>query len=103
MKNTQKKLKKNITNQSISAEDVFGHFSVEQEKIVESEIRYYDVVKALKTLRQKLGLTQEQLAQKADVPRTTITKIESGSYNPTLATLMTLALAMNKRLQIQFI
>jgi len=32
----------------------------------------------LKNLRQKLGLSQDDFARKADVPYTTLTKIETG-------------------------
>ena len=32
----------------------------------------------LKKLRQKLGLSQDDFARKADVPYTTLTKIETG-------------------------
>ena len=71
--------------------------------MVQDEIRYYDVLVELKKLRLKLGLTQEQLAQKAELPRTTVTKIESGTYNPTLNTIMVLASAMDKKIQLRLI
>ncbi len=32
----------------------------------------------IKALRNKLGLSQDELARKADVPYTTLTKIETG-------------------------
>ncbi len=93
---------KNIATKTVSFEEVFQDFTPEQEKIAETEMRYYDVVLELKKLRNKLGLTQAELAQKALLPRTTISKIESGSYNPTLNTLMSIAAALNKKLRIQF-
>jgi len=43
------------------------------------------------------------LAKKAAIPRTTITKVESGKYNPTVSTLMSIASAMNKTLQIRVV
>lgn len=34
-------------------------------------------------LREEEGLTQRELANRADVPKSTITKIETGQMNPT--------------------
>ena len=68
--------------------------------IVDQEKKYYQIVVALRKKRQELGLTQDELAEKSNVPRTTITKIESGSRNTTLQTLMSLAEAMGSTLEI---
>lgn len=38
----------------------------------------------IKELRQDLGLTQEELANKAGVRRETIVFLEQGKYNPSL-------------------
>jgi putative transcriptional regulator len=38
----------------------------------------------IKEFRQKLGLTQEALAQKVGVRRETIVFLEQGKYNPSL-------------------
>lgn len=76
-------------------------FTKEEKRAVENEKRYYKMVIALRKARQARGLTQEELARKAKLPRTTITKIESGSRNATLETLMTLAGAMGKRLEVR--
>lgn len=98
-----KRLRKILKQQTISLAEFSQDFTAQQEKTVTNEIRYYDVLIELKKLRKQLGLTQEQLATKAALPRTTITKIESGTYNPTLNTLVTIASAMNKKLQVQFL
>lgn len=45
----------------------------------------------IKTLRLKLGLTAEQLAEKANVTRATVTKMEAGFNNPTVQTIDALA------------
>lgn len=45
---------------------------------------------------------KKEILKKADLPRTTITKIESGSYNPTIQTLMRISSAMDKKLKITF-
>ena len=38
----------------------------------------------IKDIREKKGFSQEQLAEKMEVSRTTISKIESGKYNCTI-------------------
>lgn len=97
------KMKKKIQNNTVSIEEFSSKFTTEQQEIVTAEIKYYDLVIALKQTRKKLGLTQEELAKKANIPRTTVTKVESGNYNPTLQTLMSLATAMNKQLKISLL
>jgi len=99
----KKNLKKVIKENTVSWKKFTKNFTPEQKKMVEAEIKYYDVLMALRETRKKLGLTQEQLAKKANIPRTTITKVESGSYNPTIQTLMTIASAMNRRLQVNLL
>ncbi len=51
--------------------------------------------RVLKTLREAKGLTQEQLAKKAEVTRPYITMLEGGTKkNPSLATLRRIAKAL---------
>lgn len=96
----KKNLKKIIKENTIPWEEFSKDFTQEQRESIENEIRYYDVLQALKKSRKQQGLTQAELAKKANMPRTTVTKVESGSYNPTLNTLMNMAVAMGKKLQI---
>lgn len=50
----------------------------------------------IKSLRDTLKLTQEQLAVKASIPYTTLMKIESGQVkNPTVSTLKKIADALD--------
>lgn len=49
----------------------------------------------LKNIRTARGLTQEQLADKADVNQATISKIEKGSANVTLDMIQRLATALD--------
>jgi putative transcriptional regulator len=42
------------------------------------------MISRLKPAREKVGLTQEQLADKVDVARQTILFLEKGQYNPSL-------------------
>lgn len=47
-------------------------------------------------------LTQKQLAQKVGTKQSAISRLESGSYNPSMAFLQKLAQAFDSRLSIQF-
>ena len=49
----------------------------------------------IKKMRTKLGLTQDDLAKKADVKYTTLMKVESGSVNkPSVQTMAKIAKAL---------
>ena len=49
----------------------------------------------IKKLRTKAGLTQEGLARKADIPYTTLTKVESGVIkNPSVQVIVKIADAL---------
>lgn len=75
--------------------------SAEERKFIEQEKKYYEVVVALRKRRKKLGLTQAKLAKLSNVPRTTITRVESGTRNATLQTLMSLAQAMGNTFELK--
>ena len=96
----RKKTLKEINKKTVGVRDLRKSLTRTQKQVVEDEKKYYQMIIALKKARREKGLTQEQLAQKAHLPRTTITKIESGNRNATLQTLMTLAGAMGKRLEV---
>lgn len=49
---------------------------------------------AFKKLRQKQGLTQDQLSALANVPRICISRYESGKYFPSISNAMKLAKAL---------
>ncbi|HHW89647.1 MAG TPA: helix-turn-helix transcriptional regulator [Clostridiales bacterium] len=49
----------------------------------------------IKQMREELGLTQEDLANRARVNRCYISELENGRRNPTLKTLKKLAKALN--------
>ncbi len=52
------------------------------------------IARSLKTLRDARGLTQEQIARLAGVPRATWANLETGGGNPTLAVLHRVAQAL---------
>ena len=52
----------------------------------------------IKALRETRGLSQQQIAKLAGIPRATWTHLESGGANPTLAVLVKVATALQIRL-----
>jgi len=98
-KNLMQVIKKN----SISLDEFAKSLTPKELIIAEQKIKYYDILLELKKTRLKIGYTQQELADRASLPRTTITKIESGKHNPTLDTLMTIASAMDKQIQVQVV
>jgi len=52
----------------------------------------------IKALREARGLSQQQIARAAGIPRATWTHLESGAANPTLAVLVRVANALQVRL-----
>ncbi len=50
--------------------------------------------------RKDKGLTQAELARRAGIPRTNITRFESGTYNPSLEMMVRLASALDMELEI---
>lgn len=98
---TSKKKFNKIREKTVGVSELKKGLTAKQRQLVRDEKKYYQMVVALKKARQAQGLTQEELAKRAHLPRTTITKIESGSRNATLQTLMALAGAMGKQLEIR--
>lgn len=57
------------------------------------------LAKNIQKLRLLRGLSQSQLAKVSNIPRSTITHIESGSGNPTLSNLIRVSIALRVNLQ----
>lgn len=56
----------------------------------------------LKTKRDQLGLTQQELAELVGVRRETLTRLEQGKYNPSLKLGMDLACALQTTVEELF-
>lgn len=87
-------------NQAIPLAEILAKLTPEEREFIETEKKYMQIVMTLTTLRKSLGLTQSALAKKSKLPRTTICKVESGTRNTTLETLMVMAQAMGKRIEV---
>ncbi len=59
-----------------------------------------DIVETLKQRRKELGITQEQLAEIADVGLRSLKAIECGKANPTLDTLSKLAAVLGMEVKL---
>ena len=75
----------------------------EERKKVEAYKKYYRTLMNLRETREKSGFSLDDLAQMSGVPKATISKIETGKRNVTIDTLITLAAAMNKNIEIQLV
>lgn len=88
--------------QTINLDQFKQKFSLKQHQQIAEEITYYDLLMKFKEAREKSGMTQEELAQKANINRTTLSRIETGVRNATIGTLMKLSQAMGLDMKISF-
>ncbi len=63
----------------------------------------FAVIEAILAARLKRGVSQEKLAEKMKTKQSAISRLESGTANPSLNFLKRLAEALNSRLEIRFI
>ncbi len=56
----------------------------------------------MKEFREKLGITQETLAEKVDVTRQTILFLEKGKYNPSLRLAYKISRVLNSKIEELF-
>ncbi len=75
----------------------------EQKIVIEAEQRNTrkSVIEQYVRCRKMQGITQAELAKRAGVPRSNITRFESGNYNPSLELLVRIAAALEMTLQMQ--
>jgi DNA-binding XRE family transcriptional regulator len=104
-KNQQKPLtfEEKLKKYAVPLEDILTELSPEEKREVEAISQYFSLLNKLYRLRKKLKFSQAELAKRSSVPRSTISKIESGQRNATINTLSKLAQAMGRKLQISFV
>ncbi|EOI58205.1 helix-turn-helix transcriptional regulator [Enterococcus gilvus] len=76
--------------------------SVSFAEAYEKESQRLDVAIALTQLREELGVSQRELAEKVGKPQSTIARIENGSMNPSLTILYEIAEKVGKELHVEF-
>lgn len=86
----------------------FDDFLKEQLQAPELKAEYdalepeFSIMQAMIDARKSSGLTQKQLSEKTGIAQADISKLESGSANPSLRTLQRLAAGMGMRIKIEF-
>ncbi|MDR1330331.1 MAG: helix-turn-helix transcriptional regulator [Oscillospiraceae bacterium] len=63
---------------------------------------HYDVVAQIIKARGEQGLTQGELAERTGIARCNISRLEGGTYNPSLGFLMRVARGLGKEVHIEF-
>jgi DNA-binding XRE family transcriptional regulator len=78
-------------------------FSEEEIKKLDKKVEERIALRKIQELRKELNLTQEALSMKSGIPRSTISKIESGKRNVCFDKLVQIAEALGKDLEIRFV
>ncbi len=79
------------------------YISGEEKILIEAEQRSARraVIEQYVRCRKMQGITQAELAKRAGISRSNITRFESSSYNPSLEQLVRIAAALGMTLQMQ--
>jgi transcriptional regulator with XRE-family HTH domain len=64
---------------------------------------YFDLLKDILRRRKKLGITQKELAKRANTHQSRISKIESGEHDIRLSTVISIAEALDTEVIIQLL
>ena len=93
------------TNQAVPFDEVLAKLRHNEEfRKAERQFKpYYEVVKAIFKRRIELGLTQKDLAEKANTHQSRISKIESAEHDIRLSTLIQIAEALKTEVSFQLI
>lgn len=86
----------------IDYDGLFASYPKRRQKQILKRARYLKASIALRKLRKQLKLSQAKLADRLNVKREFISRIESGRQNITLETLYKIAEATGKELQLRF-
>ena len=86
----------------IAYSDLFSGYPKKRQQEILKKARYLKAAMELKKLRKDLKISQNELAQKMNVKREFITRIESGEQNITIETLNRVAEATGKEFEFYF-
>jgi len=62
----------------------------------------YEIIRQIIEARSELNLTQKELAERTGIKQSNISRLERGTYTPSLKSLMKVAKGLNKELHIEF-
>lgn len=63
----------------------------------------YQIARAIIAARLESGMTQAELAEKVSLSQSNISRLESGTFNPTVQTLEKVAAGLGKKLEVNFV
>ena len=63
----------------------------------------FDIIRAMIQARKQQGITQEELARRTGITQADISRIETGTRNPSLNMLKRLADGLGMRLKVEFL
>ena len=63
----------------------------------------FQIIRAMLEGREKLNLTQKDLAERSGITQADISRLENGNANPSLRTLQRLADGMGMKLKVEFV
>lgn len=79
------------------------NFTSEDVKEIERVANQRMALREIKELREKYGYSQDILSIKSGIPRSTISKIETGKRNVSISKLVQIANALDRDLEIRFV
>ncbi len=62
----------------------------------------YEIIRQIIIARNELNITQKELADRTGIKQSNISRLEKGTYNPSLKSLKKVAKGLNKELHIEF-
>jgi predicted transcriptional regulator len=62
----------------------------------------YEIIRQIIRARSELNMTQKELAERTGIKQSNISRLERGTYNPSLSSLKKVAHGLNKELHIEF-
>ncbi len=62
----------------------------------------YEIIRQIIIARRELNITQKELAERTGIKQGNISRLEKGTYNPSLQSLKKIAKGLNKELHIEF-
>ena len=62
----------------------------------------YEIIRQIILARNELNMTQKELAERTGIKQSNISRLERGTYNPSLSSLKKIAKGLDKELHIEF-
>ncbi len=76
-------------------------FSYDEHEEVENDSICYELASLLQSTRKKLKISQKELAKITGIQQSSISKIESGKYNPSIILVQRIANGLGKKVIIR--